>query len=108
MEVKRGFVFWTNLDPTRGAEIKKRRPCVVVGVNPINKVRRTVVVIPLSSAGRKHPPLAVGVKCMGITAIAVADQIRAVDKSRLVEKCDELSHEDMAAVERGLRLVMGL
>jgi mRNA interferase MazF len=108
MEIKRGAVYWTELDPTRGSEIRKRRPCVVMGVDPINKVRRTVVVIPLSSAGKEHPPLAVGIKCMGKQAIAVVDQIRAVDKLRLVKKGDELSQEDMAVIESGLKLVVGL
>ena len=108
MEIKRGFIYWTNLDPTRGAEIRKRRPCVVVGVDPINRVRRTVVVIPLSSAGKEHLPLAVGVDCMGRRAIAVVDQVRAVDKSRLMEKCDEISQEDMAGLESGMKLVLGL
>ena len=108
MEIKRGFVYWTDLDPTRGAEIRKRRPCVVVGVDPINKVRRTIVIIPLSSAGKEHPPLAIGVNCMGRKAIAVVDQIRAVDKTRLVEKCDELIPEDMMKLEGGLKQVVGL
>ena len=108
MEIKRGFVYWTNLDPTRGAEVKKRRPCVVVGVDPINRVRRTVVVIPLSSAGKEHPPLAMGVQCMGKKAIAVVDQVRAVDKSRLMEKCDEISQADMVSLESAMKLVLGL
>ena len=108
MEVKRSCVYWTDLNPTRGSEIRKKRPCVVVGVDPINRVRRTVVVIPLSSSGNEHPPLAVGVMCMGRRAIAVIDQIRAVDKSRLIEKCDQLSEVDILTLEKGLKIILGL
>ena len=46
--VKRGEVYWVNLDPTVGAEIKKRRPCVIVSLSVLNDQRLTVVVVPLS------------------------------------------------------------
>src|SRR3989338_4388734 len=102
MEVTRGSVYWVDLDPTRGSEIKKKRPCVVVGVDPVSRARRTVVVIPLSSSGKEHPPVAVGVQCMGKQAIAVIDQIRAVDKSRFIEECDRLTQDQMRNLERGI------
>lgn len=108
MEIKRGDIYWTDLNPTRGSEIRKKRPCVVVGVDPINRARRSVVVIPLSSSGKAHPPLAIPVNCMGIKAIAIADQIRAVDKSRLLEKCDKINTEDLENLEHGLKVVLGL
>jgi mRNA interferase MazF len=79
--MKRGDLFWVNLDPTIGSEIRKKRPCVLVGANPINKARRTVVVVPLSTAADARPPLTIQVEAFGRRAIAVCDQIRAVDKS---------------------------
>jgi mRNA interferase MazF len=108
MEINRGAVYWIDLNPTKGSEIKKRRTCVVMGVDPINSARRTVVVIPLSSAGKEHPPLAIGLECMGKRVIAVVDQIRACDKSRFIEKCDELTEEEMVELEKGIRLVLGI
>lgn len=108
MEIKRGSVYWVDLNPARGSEIRKKRPCVVMGVDPINAARRTVVVIPLSSSGRERPPLAVGVTCMQRKVIAVIDQIRAVDKSRLFEKCDSLEQDDMSSLETALKAVLGL
>jgi mRNA interferase MazF len=108
MEITRGSLYWVDLDPTRGSEIKKRRPCVVIGVDPVNNARRTVVVIPLSSAGKEHPPLAVGVACLNKQAIAVVDHIRAVDKSRLIQKCGVLTPDAMSSVEKGLQVVLGL
>ena len=78
MEITRGTVYWADLNPTKGAEIRKKRPCVVIGVDPINQARRTVVVIPLCSSGNEHPPLAIAVQCMDKKAIAVIDQIGCI------------------------------
>ena len=103
--MKRGDIYWVDLNPTIGSEIKKKRPCVLIGATPINKARRTVVVIPLSSAGvpKPRPPLTIGVKCLGKEAVAVCDQIRAVDKSRLQEKIEELGKDELLELENGLR-----
>lgn len=108
LNLNRGNVFWVNLDPTRGSEIAKLRPCVVVGASPINKARRTVVVVPLSTGGKPRPPLAIPVRCLEKNVIAVCDQIRAIDKTRLVKKAGSLSFKDLAAVDDGLRQVLCL
>ncbi len=108
MDLKRGFVYWVDLDPTRGSEIRKKRPCVVIGVDAINQARRTVVVIPLSSSGKEHPPLAVAVQCMGKKGIAVMDQIRAVDKSRFLQQCGQVTQEEMTELEKGIKIVLGM
>ncbi|GMT42111.1 MAG: mRNA interferase PemK [bacterium] len=104
----RGSVFRVNLDPTRGSEIKKQRPCVLVGATPINKARRTVVVVPLSASGKPRPPIAIPVHCLGKRVIAVCDQIRAVDKTRLIKKETVLSKKDMDSIDDGLRLVLSI
>jgi mRNA interferase MazF len=106
--LSRGKVFWVNLDPTQGSEISKLRPCVLVGATPINKARRTVVVVPLSTGGKPRPPLAVPVQCLEKDVIAVCDQIRAIDKTRLVKEAGALSVEDLEAVDEGLRQVLSL
>jgi mRNA interferase MazF len=106
--MKRGDIYWVNLNPSTGSEIRKRRPCVIIGATPVNEARRTVVVIPLSSVGKPRPPLAVPVTCLGRKAVAVCDQIRAVDKTRLMEKAGEISREDLAEIEKGLRQVLVL
>jgi mRNA interferase MazF len=106
--MKRGDIYWVNLDPSTGSEIRKRRPCVLIGATPVNEARRTVVVVPLSSVGKPRPPLAVPVTCLGREAVAVCDQIRAVDKSRLVERIEEISREDLVEIEKGLRQVLVL
>jgi mRNA interferase MazF len=106
--LKRGDVYWVNLDPTRGSEIRKTRPCVLVGATPINKARRTVVVVPISSSGVPRPPLAVPVNCLGKQALAVCDQIRAIDKTRLVRRVESLGKEDLAELDKGLRQALSL
>ncbi|MBI2119298.1 MAG: type II toxin-antitoxin system PemK/MazF family toxin [Elusimicrobia bacterium] len=106
--MKRSNVYWVNLDPTIGSEIKKKRPCVVIGVDPVNMARRTVVVIPLSTSGKEYPPLAIGINCMNKKAVAVIDQIRAVDKSRFIQQCDRLDNNDMTQLEQGIKTILGV
>lgn len=106
--MKRGDLYWVNLDPTIGSEIRKKRPCVLVGADPINKARRTVVVVPLSTGPKARPPLTIQVKAVDKTAVAVCDQIRAVDKTRLISQAGELSPDDMRNLEQGLRQILVL
>jgi mRNA interferase MazF len=105
-KMNRGEVYWVNFNPSQGSEIHKRRPCVLVGATPINQARRTVIVVPLSTSAKPRPPLTIPVQCLGRSVVAVCDQIRAVDKSRLLEAADSLSKEDMEAIENGLRQVL--
>jgi mRNA interferase MazF len=108
MTPRRGEVWWVRLDPTLGAEIKKTRPCLVIGTNVLNARRRTIVVVPLSSAPQPAPPILVSVICIGRRAVAVVDQIRAVAKERLTAKMGEISLGDLASVEEALRIVLEL
>lgn len=104
----RGEVWWVRLDPTLGSEIKKTRPCLVVGTNVLNERRRTVVVVPLSSARQAASPLLVPVVCGKRQAVAVVDQIRAVSKERFASRMGALLPEDLTAIEESLRVVLEL
>ena len=106
--LNRGDIYWVNLDPTIGAEIKKKRPYIIIGATPINEARRTVVVVPLSSAGKPRPPLTIPIKCQRKNVVAVCDQIRAIDKSRLLEKIESASQDDISEIEKGLRQTLAL
>jgi mRNA interferase MazF len=108
VEPQRGEVWWVRLDPTLGSEIAKTRPCVILSGDIFNRLRRTVVVIPLSSSPQASPPLLVPVRCDGRDVVAVTDQIRAVTKQRLDRRMGELSIEDLEAVELGVREVLDL
>jgi mRNA interferase MazF len=108
MTPSRGEVYWVELNPVTGSEIAKTRPCVVVGRDEVNRHRRTVIVVPLSSSSREAPPIHVGVTCGGRRAIAVIDQIRAVDKSRIRQKMAVLPEAEMAAISSALLRVLDL
>jgi mRNA interferase MazF len=108
MTIRRGEVWWVQLDPAIGSEIKKTRPCVIISSNIANDRRRTVVVVPLSSSPSASPPLLIAVECEGKPAVAVTDQIRAVSKERVKRRLGLLREEHLAAVEGGLREVLEL
>lgn len=102
----RGEVWWVKLDPTVGSEISKTRPCVVITSNALNQRRRTVVVVPLSTAPNPSPPILVPVHCANREVVAVTDQIRAVSKDRLESRMDQLSPADLQSVESGIREIL--
>ena len=106
--MKRGDIYWVNLESTKGAENKKLCPCVIVSATPINKARHTIVVIPLSTSTKARPPLVVGVHCLNRVATAICDQIRTVDKSQLVKPVGQINLEDLETLEDGLRQVLSL
>nr|VFJ63706.1 MAG: transcriptional modulator of MazE/toxin, MazF [Candidatus Kentron sp. DK] len=106
--IKRGDIRWVNLDPTQGSEIKKTRPCVVLTHDTLNRLRRTVVVVPLSTAAKSHPPITVSTTCQGATAVAVVDQIRAVARHRLKSKVETLSLEELNEVCQAVSSILEL
>ena len=83
--VRRFDVFLINLDPTIGSEIKKTRPCLIISPDEINRHIRTVIVAPMTTAGKDYPTR-VPCKFQNKKGQIVLDQIRAIDKSRLVKK----------------------
>jgi mRNA interferase MazF len=83
--VKRFDVFLVNLDPTVGSEIKKTKPCLVVSPDEMNRHVRTVIVAPMTTKGAAYPTR-VSSKFKGKQAQIVLDQLRTVDKTRLVRK----------------------
>lgn len=87
--IRRGEVFLVNLNPTRGGEIRKTRPCVVVSPDELNAHLRTFIVAPLTTGG--HPyPYRVSCRFGGKSGYVVLDQIRAVDQERLVRRLGRL------------------
>jgi len=82
-------VWLVNLEPTRGSEVQKTRPCVVVSPDEMNKWIRTIIIVPLTSAKKKYVSR-VPVDFQGVGGQAMVDQIRAVDKLRLVRKLGKI------------------
>lgn len=106
--MNRGDIYWVDLSPTVGSEINKLRLCVLVGATPINQARRTVVIVPLSTAAKARPHLTISVSCLGKQVTAICDQIRTVDKERLRKSAGSLSSNDLSNLDDGLRQVLSL
>jgi len=90
MVVKRFEVYLVSLDPTKGREIKKTRPCLIVSPNEMNDHISTVIVAPMTTRGRPYPTR-VACKFQGKEGQIVLDQIRTVDKIRLVKRLGQIS-----------------
>lgn len=88
--VRRGAVFLVNLDPTRGSEIQKTRPCVVVSPDELNAHLRTFIVAPMTTGGHIYP-FRIPCRFQGRLGHVVLDQIRTVDRERLVRRLGRLS-----------------
>ena len=85
MAIDRFDVYLINLDPTVGSELKKTRPCVVVSPNELNHNIRTVIIAPLTTKGQDYPTR-VSCRFKGKDGQVVLDQIRTVDRIRLVRR----------------------
>jgi mRNA interferase MazF len=85
VEVNRLEVYFVNLDPTIGSEIRKKRPCLVVSPDEMNHYIRTVIVAPMTTKGQAYPTR-VACRFRGKSGQVVLDQIRTVDKARLVKR----------------------
>lgn len=97
MVIKRFDVYVVNLDPTVGAEMQKTRPCVVISPDEMNRHISTVIVAPLTSKGRAYPTRIV-CQFEGRTGLVVLDQLRTVDKARLVKRSGRLTSAEQKAI----------
>lgn len=82
--IRRFDIFLVSLDPTRGHEIRKTRPCVVISPNEMNRYIGTVIIAPMTTAGREYPSR-IPILFRRKQGYVVLDQIRTVDKTRLVK-----------------------
>ena len=81
--MKRGEIYWADLDPTEGSEISKTRPCVIVSRDEMNAALPTVVVCPITSAVRPKWRTRLQIRCANRKADVCTEQIRTVSKTRL-------------------------
>ena len=94
MELEQYSIVLVNLAPTIGSEIKKTRPCVIISPNEINKFLRTIVVAPMTT-NLKNYPTRIEVKHHGKKGMIAIDQIRTIDKSRILKMFDQLSKSEI-------------
>lgn len=98
MVVNQYEIYWTDLDPTKGSELKKTRPCVVISPNEMNHNINTIIVAPLTSTSKNYPTR-VKIKFENKIGWIVLDQIRCIDKLRLIKKAGKLGKEDIGEVK---------
>ncbi len=92
MEINRFEVFLVNLDPTIGHEIKKNRPCLIISPDEMNHYISTVIIAPMTFRGRDYPTR-VACSFQGVEGQVVLDQIRTVDRRRLVKRMGIISRD---------------
>jgi mRNA interferase MazF len=100
--VTRFEIYLVNLDPTQGSEIRKTRPAVVVSPNEMNTHLQTVIIAPMTTKGRPYPTR-IPIRFQRRSGQVVADQIRTIDKSRLVKRIGRLKDSDGTSVLALLR-----
>tara|TARA_R100000789_G_scaffold99649_1_gene106791 strand:- start:3 stop:326 length:324 start_codon:yes stop_codon:yes gene_type:complete len=94
MELNQYVIVLVNLDPTIGSEIKKTRPCVIISPNEMNKYLNTIVVAPMTTNMRKYPTR-VPVEHNGKRGMITIDQIRSIDKKRIIRVFDKLTKSEI-------------
>jgi mRNA interferase MazF len=105
--ISRGEVHLVDLDPTRGSEIRKTRPCVVVSPDELNHHLSTMVVAPLTTGARSYP-WRVACEFKGRSGSVALDQIRTVDAERMVRSLGKLEPLTFEAVLATLREMFSL
>lgn len=99
MELKQYSIVLVNLDPTVGSEIKKTRPCVIISPNEINKFLNTIVVAPMITNLKKYPTR-IEVNLNNTKGMIAIDQIRMIDKSRIIKEFEKLSKVEIQKCKR--------
>ena len=98
----RGDVYLIALDPTRGSEIRKTRPCLIVSPDELNRHLRTVIVAPMTTGGQAYP-WRVACRFQNRSGFVALDQLRTVDTERLVTRLGRLSPAVVRPVQRILQ-----
>ena len=98
MEIRQYEIILVNLDPTIGSEIKKTRPCVVISPDEMNKHLRTIVIAPMTTTSKNYPTR-VEIKHDNKLGWIVLDQVRTIDKQRILKNFGKLSKHEIKEVK---------
>jgi len=102
MDLTQYSIVLVNLDPTIGSEIKKTRPCVIISPDEMNKHLQTLIVAPMTSQSKNYPTR-VEIKHNQKNDWIVIDQIRTIDKQRVVKSLDKLTEKEISKVKLVIR-----
>ncbi len=105
MEIKQYEVYLVNLDPTIGHEIKKTRPCIVLSPDEMNRNLQTIIVAPMTTLGINYPTR-VRLTFSGKKGWIVLDQIRTVDRKRLVKNLGSVSSSVIKDVKNVIKIML--
>ena len=100
-DIRRGDVFLVSLNPTRGGESRKTRPCLIISPNELNAHLQTFIVAPMTSGGHTYP-FRVPCRFQSRSGHVVLDQIRTIDRSRLIQRLGRLSS---VAIHKSLQVL---
>ncbi|OEY71494.1 type II toxin-antitoxin system PemK/MazF family toxin [Salegentibacter salarius] len=102
MDLKQYSMILVNLDPKVGSEIKKTRPCVIISPNEMNKFLKTIVVAPMTTNLKKYPTR-ISIKSNDKKGMIAIDQIRTIDKQRIIKVFDSLSKSEVRKCKEVLK-----
>ena len=102
MEIKQYYIILVNLDPTIGSEIKKTRPCVVISPNEMNRYLQTIVIAPMTTTSKSYPTR-IEIRHDHKTGWIVLDQIRTIDKQRILKELGKLSKSEIKELKAILK-----
>lgn len=102
MEINQYAIVLVNLDPTIGSEMKKTRPCIVLSPNEMNKYLQTIVVAPMTSSSKPYPTR-VEIKHNQTKGWIAIDQIRTIDRARIVKSFETLTAKEVVKVKNVIK-----
>ena len=102
MEIIQYQIVLVNLDPTIGSEIKKTRPCIVISPDEMNKYLKTVIIVPMTSQSKNYPSR-IEIKHNNKKGWIVLDQIRTVDRIRILKILDRLSEKEITKLKSTIK-----
>ncbi len=102
MDLKQYQIVLVNLDPTVGSEMKKTRPCVIISPNEMNKFLQTIVVAPMTSSSKTYPTR-IEINHDKRKGWIVLDQIRTVDRQRIIKVLGNLTEKEIRKVKEVLK-----
>ena len=100
--IKQYDVYFVSLDPTVGCEVQKTRPCLIISPDELNLYLKTVIIAPMTTKSRAYPTR-IEITHEDKTGFIVLDQIRCVDKTRLLKKTGKLSKEMIIKIKNILK-----
>ncbi len=99
MRINQYDIVLVNLDPTLGSEINKTRPCLVVSPNEMNGPLKTIIIVPITTSNKIYPTR-VEVSTLKVKGWAAIDQIRTIDKNRILQSFGQIELSQAAEIKR--------